>query len=184
MAIVITDNTSNFSVNSAINVTERYPKNSVTMKRKQDSFIFTNWGDAQTKLFGFDVSQVTTPTHAEVLATGTIQLTGGAAGSVDSALVNSVELMSSAVAFNTSLIQTATDVASNITANTSVPNYTAASGGTDTVTITAVTDSGNTPNGFDVTSSSTTITTTDVDMSGGVSQADALETALDAIVFS
>lgn len=97
-------------------------------------------------------------------ATGTVTLDSGASGSVDSITVNGVNIMSGAVAFNTDLPTTATDVASNITANTSSPNYTAVAVGS-TITITSVTK-GTSANGFVVTSSTTTITTTDVNMSG------------------
>jgi len=100
-------------------------------------------------------------------ATGTVTLDTGAAGSVDGITVNSIEIMSGAEAFDTSLSVTATNVAANITANTSVPNYTAVAVGA-VITITADTG-GIGPNGFVVTSSVTTITTTDVNMAGGAS---------------
>ena len=105
---------------------------------------------------------VTTPAIA---ATGSVELTGGGSGSVDGITVNSVEIMSGAEAFDTNLDDTATAVAANITAHTSVPNYTAEATGS-VVTITADA-TGVGPNGFAVVSSTTTITTTDVNMSGG-----------------
>ena len=73
--------------------------------------------------------------------------------------------MSGAVAFDTDLDTTATAVAANIKANTSTPNYTATASGA-VISITSVT-LGSAPNGFDVTSTATGITTTDVNLSGG-----------------
>ena len=103
----------------------------------------------------------------EVDASGTVTLTGGAAGSVDSILVNGVQMLSAVVPFNTTLAQTATDVANNILFNTTSPNYVATALGA-VITITAVPGAGSSPNGFDVTSSATTITTTDIDMYNGI----------------
>src|SRR5688572_30209971 len=54
---------------------------------------------------------------AEVRSTGSVALTGGGSGSVDTLTVNSIEIMGSATAFNTSLAQTATDVCTKINNN-------------------------------------------------------------------
>lgn len=97
-------------------------------------------------------------------ATGSVQLTGGA-GSVDGITVNGVQIMSGVVSFNTDLATTASDVAANINANTSTPNYTAVAVG-DTITITD-TVGGNGANGFAVVSSTTTMGSVDTNMSGG-----------------
>lgn len=105
-----------------------------------------------------------TPTASE----GTVTLDTGASGSVDGITVDGVEVMSGAEAFDTSLDQTATNVAANITANTSVPNYTASAVGA-VITITSVT-LGDAVNGFVVVSATTTITTTDVNMAGGIGE--------------
>ena len=105
---------------------------------------------------------------AEVAATGSVELTGGTEGSVNSVAVNSVTVTSGAVAFDTNLGTTATNLASNITAHTSDPNYTASATGA-VVTITAVT-LGSGSNGYVVASSTTTITTTDTNMSGGTTE--------------
>ena len=91
---------------------------------------------------------------------GTVDLTGGGSGSVDGIEVNGVEIMSGAENFDTSLTVTATNVAANITANTSSPDYTATSSGT-LITIKSVIGG----DGFTVVTSETTITTTDVNMS-------------------
>lgn len=114
----------------------------------------------------FDKEEVAeTAIAAGVSATGTVDLTGGASGSVDTIKVDGIDIMSSSVPFNTSLGQTAIDVAANITANTSNPDYTADAAGT-LITITKVDKE---PSTDTVVSTSTTITTTDVNMSGGAS---------------
>ena len=100
-------------------------------------------------------------------ASGTVTLTGGGAGSVDGITVDSIEIMSGAESFDTDLTETARNVVTNINANTSSPNYSATSLG---VIITITSDvRGTTPNGFVVTSSTSTITTTDANLSGGTS---------------
>lgn len=100
-----------------------------------------------------------------VEAEGTVTLDSGASGSVDGITVNGVQIMSGAESFDTDLGTTATNVAANITAHTSSPNYTADAAGS-IITITAV-DKGSDANGFAVVSSVTTIATTDVNMASG-----------------
>ena len=102
--------------------------------------------------------------EGSVSATGSVQLTGGS-GTVNGITVNGVQIMSGAVAFNTDLATTASDVAANINAFTSSPNYTAVVVG-DTITITD-TVGGNGANGFAVVSSTTTMGSVDTNMSGG-----------------
>ena len=98
-------------------------------------------------------------------ASGTVTLDTGGSGSVTGITVDSIQVMSGTETFDTSLEITATNIAANITAFTSSPNYTAVAVGT-VITITAVT-AGTGPNGFVVVSSPVTITTTDVNLSGG-----------------
>lgn len=106
---------------------------------------------------------IVNPTTFQKPGVGNVSLDSGASGSVDSITVDSVNVMSSAVAFNTSLSQTATDVAANINANTSAPNYFAHA--VDAViyiyqeSIVAGT--------LTVASTATTIGTTDTNLSGG-----------------
>ena len=100
-----------------------------------------------------------------IAATGTVTLTGGAAGSVNSITVNGVAITSGAVAFSTSLSVTATNVAANINAYTTSPDYTAIAVGA-VITITA-SSAGTGSNGFVVVANTTTITTTVANMSGG-----------------
>jgi len=98
-------------------------------------------------------------------AQGAVELTGGAGGSVDSITVDGVEIMSGAEAFDTDLETTAANVAANILANVSIPDYSATANGA-VIVITAETG-GTGPNGFVVASGTTTITTADTNLSGG-----------------
>lgn len=127
-----------------------------------------NFADLDADLVDDDFDkeeQAETAVAARAKATGTVDLTAGASGSVDSIKVDGVEIMSGVVPFNASLTQTATDVAANITANTSSPNYNATSS-VGLITITAVE---NAPSTNAVVSTTTTISSTDVAMSGGAS---------------
>ena len=102
----------------------------------------------------------------ETLATGTITL-AGSAGSITEITVNDVAITDASVPFNGTIEQTATDLASNITAYTSVPNYTASASGA-VVTISAVAGTGSNPNEFVLAGTLVTLTATYVDMSGGI----------------
>ena len=115
----------------------------------------------------------------EVRATGSVELTGGGSGSVDGITVDGIEIMSGAEAFDTSLTVTAANVAANINAHQSFPNYTATSAGA-VVTIRARRGLGTEANGYVVTSSTTTITTTDTNLSSGVDSANGLKFATSA----
>ena len=110
---------------------------------------------------------------AEVLSTGTVTLTGGASGSVDGITVNGIEILGAVVPFNTSLTQTATDVAAQINRWLSQPEYFATSSGA-VITISALPGTGAGPNTFAVVSTVTTITKTDVNMASGVNAANGL----------
>ena len=111
-------------------------------------------------------SIVTDRTPVSVAATATVTLTGGAAGSVDTITVDGVNIMSGSVAFTTDLATTAAAVASNINSHTSSPEYTAAAVG-PVITISAASAAGSDPNGFVVLVTTTTITYTKTNMSGG-----------------
>jgi hypothetical protein len=110
----------------------------------------------------------------ETRSAGTVQLTGGASGSVDSITVGGVELLENAVSFNTSLNQTATNVATEINRSTNPMGLTA-SATTDTVTIESpVGGQAADFNTMVVASTASTITTTDVNMASGVSAVNGL----------
>lgn len=111
---------------------------------------------------------------AEVLASGTITLTGGASGSVDTVTVNGVNIIPlGAVPFNGSLAQTAADLAAAINQGQSSPEYEASAAGA-VVTIRARPGTGTGPNGFVVTATLTTITASYANMSGGVAAVNGL----------
>jgi hypothetical protein len=136
----------------------------------QQDYIYCHSGSANLlERFTLDStgnsSVVTDRTPAAVASTGTVILTGGASGSVDSITVDGVNIMSGSVSYTTSLAGTATAIASNINAYTSSPNYSAIAVGT-TITISAST-AGSAPNGFAVVATATTITTSTTDMTGG-----------------
>lgn len=116
-----------------------------------------------------------TPTR-EVLATGSVALTGGASGSVNTLTVNSIEIMGSATNFNTSLIQTATDIVTKINNNPKNLLFIASNvlGTSATITITAKPGLGTIANSWTVASTVTTITKTDTNTSGGVNAANGL----------
>ena len=135
----------------------------------QMNFIYCHSGGESTlERFTIDAtgnsSIVTDRTPVAATATGSVTLTGGAAGSIDDITVDGVSLMSAPVAFTTNLSTTATAVAANITAHTSSPNYTAVAVGA-AVNITA-SAAGSASNG-NIIVSATTITTSKVNMSGG-----------------
>lgn len=94
----------------------------------------------------------------EELALGSFELSTGASGSVDSVLVNGVELLSTPVPFNTSLAQTAIDVANNITAFFATSRYTATVTAGIRVLLHPEAGTGATVNGHVVNPTGTTIT--------------------------
>lgn len=111
---------------------------------------------------------------AEVRATGTVTLTGGASGSVNTVTVNGINIIpNGAVAFNASLAQTASDLAAAINNGQSSPEYVASAAGA-IVTISAMPGTGTGPNTFVVTATLTTITATFVNMAGGVAAVNGL----------
>lgn len=114
---------------------------------------------------------------AETRPAASVTLATGAAGSVDTITIGGYEIMGAAVAYNTSLSQTATDVATQINKFNSkgFAECTAAAVAAK-ITITAVQGSGNITGATVATC--TTITTTDVAMgteTAGVNQANGLQ---------
>lgn len=109
----------------------------------------------------------------EVQATGTITLTG-ASGSINTLTIDGVDIIDAAVPFNTSLTQTAADLATAINNNTSQPEYTATSSGA-VVTVKAGRGAGVETNGLVVTGTLTTLTATYANMAGGVNAVNGLK---------
>lgn len=110
---------------------------------------------------------------AEVRASGTVTLTGGASGSVNTVTVSGVDILGAAVPFNTSLTQTAADVAAQINRNLSNTEY-VASASTGVITLKALPGTGASPNGLVVSATLTTITASYVNMAGGVAAVNGL----------
>lgn len=110
---------------------------------------------------------------SEVLSSGTLTLTGGGSGSVNTLTVNGVEIMGAAVNFDATLTQTAADVAAQINRYKSNPDYFATSSGA-VITITALRGTGTAPNGFAVAATTTTITTSNTAFAGGVAPVNGL----------
>jgi hypothetical protein len=106
----------------------------------------------------------------EVAAAGSVTLTGGSSGSVNTLTVSGIEVMGQAVPFNTSLAQTASDVADTVNKNPNIPVIASASGAV--VTLTAKPGFGNVT--WTVASATTTLTKTDANMSGGTTQVNGL----------
>ncbi len=111
---------------------------------------------------------------AEVRATGTITLNSGASGSVDTVTLDGVSLIAAAVPFNTSLTQTAADLATAINDHETYLDVTATSSGA-VVTVTAPRGAGATFNGLVLASTVTTLTKTDVNMASGVTPVNGLK---------
>jgi len=112
---------------------------------------------------------------AEVLATGSVTLSTGSSGSVDTITVDGVDILPAAVPFNTSLAQTALDVIAAINKASTSPKYKASTGGSGVITITAARGAGAEANGLAVVASFTTITGSDTDMASGVTPVNGLK---------
>lgn len=110
---------------------------------------------------------------AEVQATGTITLTG-ASGSVDTITIDGVDIIDAPVPFNTSLTQTAVDLAAAINNSTTQPEYTATSSGA-VVTVKAGRGAGAEANGLVIGGTYTTLGGTYADLSGGVTALNGLK---------
>lgn len=110
----------------------------------------------------------------EVLAVGSLTVTGGTAGSankINNVTINGVVVTNAAVSWITSNTATATALAANINSHVSSPDYAATSLGA-VVTITAVAGSGSTPNGFIIAASvgGTATVGSISNMAGGVTE--------------
>lgn len=110
----------------------------------------------------------------EVRSIGSVDLTGGASGSVDTLTVNSISILPAAVPFNTSLAQTAQDVCDAINDNPQNYLFDAFVSDTDKINIRARPGLGALPNTWVVASTVTTITKTDANMASGVTAVNGL----------
>lgn len=109
----------------------------------------------------------------EAQAVGSVTLTGGSAGSVDSITVNGVNVLGASVPFDGTLAQTATDVAAQINRFKSAPDYTAIAVGA-VISLYAGLGVAAGANGYVVAASATTVTTSVANMSGGVAGSNGL----------
>lgn len=97
----------------------------------------------------------------EVPATGLVTLSGTTSGSVDTLTLAGISLISAAVPYNTSLNQTATDVATNINRNPANRLVVASTTGASAViTLTARSGFGTALNGLTIATTSTGLTST------------------------
>jgi len=103
------------------------------------------------------------PATIQKAGRGSVTLTGGASGSITALTVDGVSIITSAVAFNVSLAQTASDLADEINDTTSDPDYYAYAVGAVCYIVQRVIVAGT----LTVVSTATTITTSDTDVSGG-----------------
>lgn len=122
---------------------------------------------AETGTLLYKITKSSGARTAETKATGTVTLTGGSSGSVDSITVNSIEVLGTSVPFNTSLTQTAADVVAMINLNPKNLLYFASSSGA-VVTLTAKPGLGTLPNTWVVSGTNTTITSSYANMASGV----------------
>lgn len=132
----------------------------------------TNADDAATGTALVTISDNSGSLTAEVLATGTVSVTG-TTGSITAVTVNSIDILQGTVAFNASVNQTASDLADAINRAQTFPKYTAAAVGA-VVTLTAPRGSGTQPNTH-VVAVTGTLTTTTANMAGGVAGANGLK---------
>ena len=102
----------------------------------------------------------------EVAAVGTLTL-AGAAGSINTVTVNSLDILGGAVSFTTDLPTTAAAVALQINRNPKNALFLATSSGA-AITLTAINGLGALPNTWVVAYTATTMTATPVNMAGGV----------------
>jgi len=109
----------------------------------------------------------------EVLAYGSLTLTGGTSGSVNTLTVNGVDILGGAVNFNASLTQTSADIAAQCMAKKSAVRYNVTSSGA-VVTITALPGTGASPNTFVVAATVTTITKSVSPLANGVAAVNGL----------
>lgn len=100
----------------------------------------------------------------EVQAQGSVALTGGASGSLDTLTVNSIEIMGSSTPFNTSLIQTATDIVTKVNNNPKNQLFAASNAAGASATITLTCKPGVGAVAWVVSSTATTITKTDTNI--------------------
>lgn len=110
---------------------------------------------------------------AETPATASIELTSGSSGSVDNVTVDSVSILDTVVPYNTSLAQTATDLAAALNRSTTNLDW-IATASSATVTLTAKPGRGARFNGKTLATTLTTLAATDTNPASGAAGANGL----------
>lgn len=128
----------------------------------------TSANDTPNGTLLLSITEASGANTAEVLSQGSVALnTGTTFTTFDSLTVDGINIMSAVIAWDTDLDTSLQAVVDNINDNISTPDYTASySAGADKITITALPNTGTSPNGFVVASTSTggDATWTDVNM--------------------
>jgi hypothetical protein len=136
----------------------------------------TQPASADTAVSGTLLCTITTSSAAhtaETPATGSIQITGGSSGNISAVTIDSVGILDATVTYNTSINQTASDLAAAL--NRSATNLDwVASASTDTVTLTAKPGCGTRFNGKTLATTTSTITTSCTNPSGGAAGSNGL----------
>ena len=131
--------------------------------------------DAPTGTLLVTITDASGAHTSETLASGSVELTGGSSGSVNTITVDGIDILGGAITYATSLANTAALVAAAINANQANPGYRAAVLSGSTITIYARQGTGAEANGLVVASTVTTITKTDSNMASGVDSANGLK---------
>lgn len=111
---------------------------------------------------------------AETPSTGSIELTGGSSGSVNDVTVDSVSILDATVPYNTSLAQTAADLAAALNRSATNLDWLASASGA-VVTLTTHPQRGAKYASSTLASSTTTLTKTDTSPTGGVAAVNGLQ---------
>lgn len=173
------------AIDTDINVTASSASEVVTITSATAGTAFTISAATQNYGENDDQSIALLETQAnvvEVLASGDIQITGGTSDpgvdQVTSITVNGVEILGSAVDWVTSNAATAAAVAAQIDTYSSSPEY-SVSVATDTITVSALTGTGATPNGYAIVVSvgGTVTVSADASLGGGVTAVAQIYTA-------
>lgn len=133
----------------------------------------TNADDAEAGTLLVTITKSAGAHTDEVYSVGTVSLDSGASGNVSSVKVNSIEVLNGTTTFNSSLTQTASDLARDINRNPQNLQYVASASGT-VVTLTAKPGLGALVNGHVLSGTVSTIGATFGTMTGGVTPVNGL----------
>lgn len=155
-----------FTLQSGVTDTLWIPESqilSITKTTGGSSLLYLN---KQNDIFSADVRERTVDTIA--VASSVSIVFSGAAGSIDSILINGVNIIDNPVSFNSTIATTVADLEDSIDAQTQSPVVYTAANANSTLTISAPAAFGDTANAYTVVVYTTTLTsTTDGVMAGG-----------------